>query len=78
MVSLVTYYPVFYTLVKNHSQRGFDIIIIIASLFTYVIYKIAFIFGLSNLFIPQDSWAKLANIMLLSHLLSLMIYLSRI
>ena len=83
-ITACSFYSVVVVLWKQHHQRGLDIVLIKASAFCFLIYRASIAFNLTGsqaatyVFLPTDSWHKLANVFMLIEYCSLIIYLARV
>ena len=79
-----SFYSVIVVLWKLHKGRGLDIVLIKVSALCFLIYRAAIAFHLTSvksaqyLFLPTDSWHKLANVFMLIEYCSLIIFLARL
>ena len=84
LITACAFYAVVVVLWKKHRNRGLDIVILKFAALCFLIYRSAIAFRFTPtysheyLFLPNDSWHKLANIFLLIEYCSLVIYLSRL
>ena len=71
-------------LIKTHSDRGADIVMIAVAAMSFIIYRACLAFRIDSedaaqyVFLPADSWHKLSNIFMLIEYCSVIIYLSKI
>lgn len=83
-VTACSFYSVVVVLWKKHKGRGMDIVLIKISALCFLIYRASIAFHLTAdkakdyVFLPVDSWHKLANIFMLIEYCSLIVYLARI
>ena len=84
LITSCSFFAVVVVLWKQHRSRGLDIVLIMVSAMCFLIYRASIAFRLTSkiadeyVFLPTDSWHKLANVFMLIEYCSLIIYLSRL
>jgi len=83
-ITACSFLSVVVVLWKKHKGRGMDIVLVKISALCFLVYRASIAFHLTAdrardyVFLPVDSWHKLANVFMLIEYCSLIIYLARI
>ena len=84
LITACSFYSVVVVLWKLHHHRGMDIVLIKISAGCFLIYRASIAFNLTAntashiVFLPTDSWHKLANVFMLIEYCSLILFLARV